>query len=112
MSHTFLRIRFLNALRDASPPDRRRMVENITQSQMSAVTEVIYHIVKRLIPILVIDMSTFRERQLALRQLASSRTSFAVKRRVLISHNSVLQRILRVFYLIRVMRYKARAHEE
>lgn len=112
MSQTFLRMFYLNALRDASPRDRYQMIQNITSGQMKAITEVAYHVINRLIPILLIDRRYFRSRRLSLRQLSSSRVSFAVKRRALLHIRSILPRLLRIFYLTNIMRHIARSAEE
>lgn len=111
LSQTFIRIHFLNALRNANPRDRRQMVENITPGQINAISEVAYHIINRLIPILIIDWPYFR-RRLFLRQLSSPIVSFAVKRRVLLHRHAILPRLLRVFYLTETMKSIARSHEK
>lgn len=112
MSQTFLRIHYLNALRDASSSNRYQMIQNITPGQMGAIAEVARHVINRLIPIMIIDVRYFRRYRLVIRQLSSTRASFAVKRRVLLHHCAILPRLLRIFYLTRTMRYIARSNEE
>lgn len=113
-SQAFLRIHFLTALRNASAPIRYQMIENITPGQMGAITEVAYHVVNTIIPTLMVDRDYFRRYRLVLRILASQRTSFNVKRRVLLRRNSstIIPRLLSTFYLSRTIRFIARSREE
>lgn len=112
MSETFLRIHFLNALRNARPSNRYQMVQNITPGQMGAIAEVSYHVISGLIPILIVDRDYFRRKRLMLRQLSATRVSFMVKRRVLLHNIAVLPRLLRIVYLHRIIRYIVRLNEE
>ena len=111
-SQTFLRVYYLNALRDASPTDRKHMIENITLGQMNAIVEVIYHLVNGLIPVLIVDRRYFRRAHLILRQLAATRPPFNVKKRVLLHNRSLIPRLLRIFYLSNTIRFIARSNEE
>ena len=94
---TFLRVYYLNALRDASPTDRKHVIENITPGQMNANVGVIYHLVNGLIPVLIVDRRYFRRTRLNLRQLAASRPPFNVKKGVLLHNRSLIPRLLRIF---------------
>ena len=102
-SQVYLRIHYLLALRNASARDRQLMIQYITQGQMNVISEVCFYISQHLIPIMTRDIDYFIRYRLALRLLSSARVSFAVKKRTLQRHHSILPRMLKAFYLTKTI---------
>ena len=99
-SKVFRSIHYLTALGDATPTDRKTMLQNATRLQMSAIREVAKRIINGTINPLRRDARLFDRKILMLRTLASHTVSFQRRKALVNRHSSYLPSMLRSVYLI------------
>ena len=92
---------------------RASLIQNISEDQMLAITEVAAAIAKRRIYIMERDRSEFRAKELFLKQLGSKRIQFARKKVILQAYKkrAIISRFLRRCYIRRAIGYVLRAGE-
>ena len=95
----FNRIHFLLELKNASGDGRIIMLEYITLGQMACVREIVCRIYLNTFPLLIREVTYFKDRDLVLQILFSERVSFRRKVRTLLHHHRMLPRLLRTYYL-------------
>lgn len=102
-SKVYQSIHYLTALREASPTDRKTMLQNVTRLQLSSIREVAKRLTNGTINPLRRDALLFERRRLILRTLASSRVSFQRSKTLVNRHSSILPSMLRTVYLIQTI---------
>lgn len=102
---------FLRELGHGNRRDQRMLIRRASRYQFLALSEVVRHILDGLIPVLNIDVSVFRRKRRFLRQLISRRIALERKKSGLLSHLSLVSRLLRDRYLARILIYSVRARE-
>ena len=111
-SRVYSRIFYLIELGSTSPRNRIIMLENITPGQMDAIGVIAKCIVEGRIQIMDRDSNYFTHRRRLLRVIAEHHTPFTRKQRILLRQHKMIPRLLRVFYLRRVMLVELRLNEE
>lgn len=92
---------FLRVLRQANRSRQRTMIPSASDRQILALCDVVAHLLQ--VPILPRDRSHFRRWRLVMRQLISPRISIARKKETLLSHCELIPRLLRDYYLARIL---------
>lgn len=103
-----------NFLRELSHAHHNRQAVLITTTnrrQIAAISDVVRHLLNHDIPVLSHDRSHFRHQRLVMRHLISARISTARKKEILLIHRSLVQRLLRDYYLARLLILTLRARE-
>lgn len=93
---------FLRVLRQANRSRQRTMIPSASDRQILALCDVVAHLLQGHVPILPRDRSHFRRWRLVMRQLISPRISIARKKETL-SHCELIPRLLRDYYLARIL---------
>ena len=102
-SHVYQSIHYLAAVRNATPTDRKTLVQNITRDQLLAIEEVAKRLINGHINPPRRDAQLFERRRLMLRTLASPRASVERKKRLVNRRHSVVPSMLKVVYLIQII---------
>ena len=102
-SKVYIKLNFLLVLKDATIPDRKDLLCNMSSSQLEAVAEIARRVVNGVINTMRRDVQLFRRKRLVLRTLASSTLSSAIKKTLIRRHHSLVPVLLRTLYLIRTI---------
>lgn len=94
---------FLRELGHANYNRQNIIVHEANQRQISALSDVVRHLLNRTVPILTRDRDFFRRHKLVMRSLTSSRISVSRKKRTLLSNRGLIPRLLRDYYLARIL---------
>lgn len=94
---------FLRELGHANYIRQHVIIQRANQRQISALSDVVRHLLDRTIPILSHDRSFFRQHNLVMRTLSSSRVSVSRKKRTLLTHYTLIPSLLRDYYLARIL---------
>lgn len=84
---------FLRELGHANYIRQRVIIQRANQRQISALSDVV----------LSHDRSFFRQHNLVMRTLSSSRVSVSRKKRTLLTHHTLIPSLLRDYYLARIL---------
>ena len=87
-------------MRNATPTDRKRLLQNINTDQVLAIREVAKRLTNGHINHIRRDARLFQSRRLMLRTLASQRVSVERKKRLIGRYHSVIPSMLKSVYLI------------
>lgn len=96
-------VHFLTTLRDATPSDRKTILQNLTALQLSSIIEVAKRLNNGTINPLRRDAQLFESRRLMLRTLTSRRVSVKRKKALMNSHSSIIPLMLKSVYLIQTV---------
>ena len=102
-SQVYRSIHYLMEVRNATPTDRKRLLQNITTDQVLAMREVAKRLTNGHIKPLRRDARLFQSRRLMLRTLASPRVSVERKKRLIRRYHSVIPSMLKSVYLIQTI---------
>ena len=102
-SQVYRSIHYLMEVRNATPTDRKRLLQNITSDQVLAMREVAKRLTNGHINPLRRDPRLFQSRRLMLRTLASPRVSVERKKRLIRWYHSVIPSVLKSVYLIQTI---------
>lgn len=101
-SRVFQNTDFLRELSHANHNRQAILITAASRRQISAISD---------IPVLSHDRSHFRRHRLVMRHLISARISTARKKEILIINRSLVPRLLRDYYLARILILTLRARE-
>ena len=102
-SQVYWSIHYLIEVNNATPTDRKRLLQNITTDQVLAMREVAKRLTNGHINPLRRDTRLFQSRRLMLRTLASPRVSVERKKRLIRRYHSVIPSMLKSVYLIQTI---------
>ena len=102
-SQVYRYIQYLIEVNNATPTDRKRLLQNITTDQVLAMREVAKRLTNGHINPLRRGARLFQSRRLMLRTLASPRVSVERKKWLILRYNSVIPSMLRSVYLIQTI---------
>ena len=102
-SQVYRSIHYLIEVRNATPTDRKRLLQNITTDQVLAMREVAKRLTNGRINPLRRDARLFQSRRLMLRTLASPRVSVERKKLLIRRYHSVIPSMLKKVYLIQTI---------
>lgn len=106
-SRVFQNTDFLRELSHANHNRQAILITAASRRQISAISDVVRHLQNNDIPVLSHDRSHFR----LMRHLISARISTARKKEILIINRSLVPRLLRDYYLARILILTLRARE-
>ena len=102
-SQVYRSIHYLMEVRNATPTDRKRLLQNTTTDQVLAMREAAKRLTNGHINPLRRDAGLFQSRRLMLRTLASPRVSVERKKRLIRRYHSVIPSMLKSVYLIQTI---------
>lgn len=91
---------FLRELGHANYNRQNIIVQEANQRQISALSDVVRHLLDKTVPILTRDRDFFRRHKLVMR---SSRILMSRKKRTLLLNRGLIPRLLRDYYLARIL---------
>lgn len=95
----FRELNYFLSMSNAEARVRRHLVQQVTASQMDAITEIMRRLAERTINIYQRDIPFLEDDRLVIRTIASNRVSRRRKKNVLLRHHSLLARVLRPHYI-------------
>lgn len=110
-SRVFQNTDFLRELSHANHNRQAILITAASRRQLSAISDVVRHLQNNDISVLSHDRSHFRRHRLVMRHLISARISTARKKEILIINRSLVPRLLRDYYLARILILTLRARE-
>lgn len=102
---------FLRELSHAHHNRQEVLITTANRRQIAAISDVVRHLLNYDIPVLSHDRSDFRHHRLVMRHLFSTRITTARKKEMLLIHRSLVPRLLRDYYLARILILTFRARE-
>ena len=102
---------FFRRLGHGGRHNQAELIRRASSRQINALCDVVRHILNHDIPALSYDLSHFQHQRLVLRSLISARISINRKKTILLSHLELVPRLLRDYYLARILIFTLRARE-
>ena len=102
---------FFRRLGHGGRHNQAELIRRASSRQINALCDVVRHILNHDVPALSYDLPHFQHQRLVLRGLISARISINRNKTILLSHLELVPRLLRDYFLARILIFTLRARE-